>query len=82
LAVIIFNNGLLPILKVLSVMGVTIDEEAEMHVNCRNKTRINRSEQRVSDFTEKARADRNEERTAQHLFQEEEGPLYGLGLAN
>ncbi|KOC70125.1 hypothetical protein WH47_08386, partial [Habropoda laboriosa] len=82
LAVIIFNNGFLPILKVLSVMGVTIGEETEMYVNCCNKTRINLSELRISDITKKARTDQKKERTAQHLFQEEEGPLYGPGLAN
>ncbi|KOC59111.1 hypothetical protein WH47_10937 [Habropoda laboriosa] len=54
-----------------------------MHVNYCNKTRINRSAQRISDVTKKARTDRKEERTAeQHLFQEEEGPIYDLGLAD
>ncbi|KOC70344.1 hypothetical protein WH47_02847 [Habropoda laboriosa] len=67
----------------LSVMGVTIGEEIEKYVNCCNKTRINRSEQRIGDFTKTVRTDRKEERTAQqHLFQEEEGPLYGPGPAD
>ncbi|KOC70117.1 hypothetical protein WH47_08378 [Habropoda laboriosa] len=63
-------------------MVVTIGEETEMYVNYWNKIPINRSAQRISEFTKKGRTDRKEEKTAeQHLFQEEEGPLYGPGLA-
>ena len=83
LAVIIFNEGFLPILKIMTVMGAIIGQQAEMYVNFRNDTRVNRSERRSSDLAKLARIDRREERSAQQdWFEQEEGPLYGPGIAD
>ncbi|KOC59390.1 hypothetical protein WH47_11901 [Habropoda laboriosa] len=83
LAVTIFNEEFLPILKVMSVMGATVGQQAGVYVNSRNEVRITRSERRSSKFAKQARIDRREERAAvQDFFETEEGPLYGPGLAD
>ncbi|KYN07197.1 hypothetical protein ALC62_01863 [Cyphomyrmex costatus] len=46
LAVIILNEGFLPILKLMDVMRVTIDQQAEMYAHSRNEACIRRSERR------------------------------------
>ncbi|XP_033355633.1 uncharacterized protein LOC117236621 [Bombus vosnesenskii] len=49
LAVCIFNEGFTPILKILSVMGITIDPEAHAFAVRRDEVRIERSELRASE---------------------------------
>ncbi|KYN11782.1 hypothetical protein ALC57_16060 [Trachymyrmex cornetzi] len=83
LAVIIFNEGFLPILKVMDVMGVTIGQQAEMHAHSRNEARIRRSEECSSDFGKDQRPQLRDERAALHdMYEEEEGALYGPGIAD
>ncbi|KOC61418.1 hypothetical protein WH47_06585 [Habropoda laboriosa] len=48
---IIFNEGFLPILKVMSVRGATAGQQAEAYVNSRNEVRITCSERRSSEFS-------------------------------
>lgn len=83
IAVSIFNQGFLPILKILSVMGVTIGQQAHMYANSRDEARIDRSERRSTDAVKQARIDHREERSIeQEFFEQEEGPQYGPGLAD
>lgn len=83
LAVIIFNEGFLYILKTLSVMGVTVGQQAQIYANSRDESRIDRSEKRSTDAAKKARIATREEKSAeQDFFEHEEGPLYGLGLTD
>ena len=78
LAVIIFNEGFLPILKVMDVMGVKIGQQAEMQAHSRNETRICRAERRSADLAKDRRTQLVEERAAlQDMYEREEGPLYG-----
>lgn len=82
LAISIFNEGFLPILSIMDIMGITIGGQAEFYAATRDEKRIHRSEQRVSDAAKKARIARREELSAQQdLFEEEEGILYGPGIA-
>jgi len=58
LAVVIFNEGFMPILKIINVMGVTIGQQVEMYANSRDEVRIVRS----TDFAKDERISRREER--------------------
>jgi len=83
LAIIIFNEGFMPILKVMNVMGASIGQQAEMYANSRNESRITRSEWRSSSFAKDERMSRREERAAQQdFYEQEEGPLYSPELAD
>jgi len=65
LAIIIFNEGFMTILKVINVMGVTIGQQAEMYANFRNEAHIICSERYSTDFARDQRINRREERAAQ-----------------
>lgn len=82
LAVIIFNKGFLPVVKVMTAMEATIGQQAEIYVNSRNNTRISRSEWRSSDFAKQARIDREERAAEQVLFEQDESPFYCPDLAD
>ena len=83
LAVCIFNEGFLPILKIMSVMGITIGPEAHAFASKRDETRIRHSEVRASDASKEARTARLAKRSeAEDLFEQEEGPMYGAGIAD
>jgi len=64
LAIIIFNEGFMTILKVINVMGVTIGQQAEMYANFRNEARIT-SKRHSTDFARDQRINCREERAAQ-----------------
>lgn len=67
----------------MEVMGVNIGLNAQAFVHRRNDSRIDRSERRLSDFAKKARISNREEKTALREFvEEEEGVLYGSGIAD
>ncbi|XP_039956397.1 uncharacterized protein LOC120772072 [Bactrocera tryoni] len=53
-AVCIFNEGFLPILKIMSIMGITIGPEAYAFAEKRDKTRIRRSEGQASEASKEA----------------------------
>ncbi|XP_068988155.1 uncharacterized protein [Bombus flavifrons] len=83
LAVCIFNEGFIPILKILSVMGITIGPEAHAFAVRRDEVRIECSELRVSEASKEARTARLHERTSENKhFEIEEGFLYGAGIAD
>ena len=84
LAVYIFNEDFTPILKILSVMGITIGPEAHAFaVLRRDEVRIERSELRASEAPQEARTARLHERASENeQFEVEDGFLYRPGSAD
>lgn len=83
LAVNIFNEGILPIFKFMSILRVTIASEVELYVIVRNDARIKLSELRLSDYAKQSRIDRREDKSVlHHLYEQVEGLLYESGLAD
>ena len=83
LAVCIFNEGFIAILKILSVMGITIGPEAHAFAVRRDEVRTERSELRASEALKEARTVRPHERTSENEhFEVEEGFLYRAGIAD
>ncbi|XP_044581963.1 uncharacterized protein LOC123263348 [Cotesia glomerata] len=83
LAVAIFNEGYLPILKMMELMGITVGTEAHSFAIRRNEVRIERSELRVTAASKEGRTARLAERTSQNIeYEVEEGPMYGSGIAD
>ncbi|TGZ49549.1 Uncharacterized protein DBV15_12978, partial [Temnothorax longispinosus] len=83
LAVGIFNNGFLSILKMFSVMGIIIGSAARDYAADRDETRLRLAEYRHQAASKEGRlARRKASATQQVLFEEEEGELYGPGLAD
>ncbi|KMQ93370.1 hypothetical protein RF55_6534 [Lasius niger] len=81
--VCIFNEGFKSILKIMHVMGIKIGPEVFSFVCGRDGDRIARSERRTLNISKEARASkRNENSKLQKFFEEEEGLLYGPGIAD
>ncbi|GIX99045.1 hypothetical protein CDAR_519051 [Caerostris darwini] len=82
-AVSIFNEGLIPILKILDVMGITIGPEANAFAARRDEARIERSGTRTSEASKEGRTARLHQRTSENEhFEVEEGFLYETGIAD
>ncbi|XP_044577106.1 uncharacterized protein LOC123260173 [Cotesia glomerata] len=83
LAVCIFNEGFIPILKMMTLMGMKIGPKAHSFAVRRDNARIERSEIRTSNASKEARTARLEERNAENSFFEvEEGLMYEAGMAD
>ncbi|XP_044578272.1 uncharacterized protein LOC123260944 [Cotesia glomerata] len=83
LALCIFNEGFIPILKMMTLMGMKIGPEAHSFAVRRDNARIERSEIRTSNASKEARTARLEERNAENSFFEvEEGLMYEAGMAD
>lgn len=79
----IFNEGFESILKTLETMRVKIGPQAKGYVQQRESSRIDRSEKRTRDVVKQARIAKREDEAALRDFQEEEeGLLYGPGIAD
>ncbi|XP_070528568.1 uncharacterized protein [Cardiocondyla obscurior] len=81
LAVTIFNEGFMPILKILNVMGIKVGHHAETYATLRNRHRITRAEQRLAEFDKRIHR-REEKLTLNSFYEQEEGYLYGPGIAD
>ncbi|KAK2579161.1 hypothetical protein KPH14_002688 [Odynerus spinipes] len=83
LAVGIFNDGFSSILRMFSAMGVTIGRAARDYAADRDETRLRVAEHRHQAASKESRLARRRASTAQHvLSEEEEGELYGPGIAD
>ncbi|XP_014472349.1 PREDICTED: uncharacterized protein LOC106743225 isoform X2 [Dinoponera quadriceps] len=83
LAVVILNEGFQGIIKIMHTMGCSIGRSAHAYVERRDKARISRSEQRMSDAAREVRISAREEQSAlRNLQEEEEGILYAPGIAD
>jgi len=64
-------------------MGISIKPQANIYASDRNDKRIQRSEFRVSEGAKRARIAKKDELSAEKAFyEEEEGLLYGPGIAD
>ena len=78
-----FNNGCLFLLQIMQDMNIKIGQQAKSFADVYDKHRVERQERRSLTSTKEARTARKEEQTAQlQEFQEEEGLLYGPGIAD
>ncbi|XP_071574866.1 uncharacterized protein [Temnothorax nylanderi] len=83
LATCIFNEGLKPILKIMSIMGVTIGPNAYEYACARDANRIKDAERLSSIHSIEARMARQNKRLQEQVnFEETEGLLYGPGIAD
>ncbi|XP_011685002.1 PREDICTED: uncharacterized protein LOC105448233 [Wasmannia auropunctata] len=83
LATCIFNEGFKPILKTMSIMGITIGPNAYEFACIRNKERIIQAERLSTYQSVEERAARKNERLQDQInFEEVEGLLYGPGIAD
>ena len=62
LAANIFNDGFFPILKVMTIIGIEIDEQNTVFPNARDEKRLERSERRSLQAIKEARTQRRMER--------------------
>lgn len=82
MATAIFNDGFQPILKIMRLMGIPIGNQAYNFALSRDELRLNRSEAYAVDASKEGRIARRAQRAKdQSFFEEEEGGLYGPGIA-
>ncbi|XP_071652727.1 uncharacterized protein [Temnothorax longispinosus] len=82
-ATAIFNEGYYPILKIMEAMGIVIGQHTKRFVDSQNDKRLRRAEIRTWENTKEARTANRMQKTAQQkLYEEEEGILYGPGIAD
>ncbi|XP_044583218.1 uncharacterized protein LOC123264134 [Cotesia glomerata] len=74
LAVAIFNEGFLPILKIMELMGITVGTEAHTFAVRRNELRVDSSELKAASAGSK--------KIPEIGYEVEEGPMYGSGSAD
>ncbi|XP_029055085.1 uncharacterized protein LOC114882360 [Osmia bicornis bicornis] len=83
LAVGIFNDGFQSIMKIFRIMGVIIGPIAKEYADERDENRIYQAELRYQAASKESRTARRIATAAQQLlYKEEEGPLYGPGIAD
>lgn len=82
-AACIFNEGFLPVLKVMEVMGVTIGQTARDYADTVDNARILRAEKTTEANCKEARTLRRALKAAENdKFEETEGLLYAPGIAD
>lgn len=83
LAVGIFNEGFYAVLKVFETMEIVVGPIAKKYADKRDSERIMQAEKRHEKASKEARTARREAQAAlQELYEEEEGVLYGPGIAD
>ncbi|XP_074111004.1 uncharacterized protein LOC141535110 [Cotesia typhae] len=82
-ATAIFNDGYSSILKIFNVMGVIVGPAARDFAALKDHTRIRIADYRQRASSKEGRSSRRKASSAeQALFEEEEGVLYGPGIAD
>ena len=80
-AACIFNEGLLPILKVMEVMGVKIGPQARQFADKANDRRVDRAELEATEASKEHRtAARNAKILENDAYEDQEGVVYAAGL--
>lgn len=80
-AACIFNEGLLPVLKVMEVMGVKIGLEARRFADKANDRRLDRAEHEATEASKEHRtAARNSRILQNDAYEEQEGVVYEAGI--
>lgn len=79
----IFNDGYSSILKIFNVMGVKVGPAARDYTALKDETRLRIADHRQRACSKEGRSSRRRASSAQQaLFEEEEGELYGPGIAD
>lgn len=79
----IFNDGYSSILKIFNVMGVIIGPAARDFAASKDETRLRIAEHRQQAATKEGRSSRRSASAAQQAhYEEDEGELYGPGIAD
>jgi len=82
-ATCIFNEGQKPILKILETMGCSLGNGSISFADHCDNARVKQADQRSSFSSKSARISRREARAAEdELFDQEEGIMYGPGIAD
>lgn len=82
-AACVFNEGSFTILKVMETMGVHIGYEARQHALNVDEVRVSQAERRSSLASKETRtALRNTRILLNDQYEEEEGVVYGAGIAD
>ncbi|XP_029165355.1 uncharacterized protein LOC114936347 [Nylanderia fulva] len=82
LATAIFNEGYFPILKMMETMGIIIGQQSKTFAEDHNDKRLLNAHRRSLESTKEARTARRMEKTVlQDFLEEEEGLMYGAGIA-
>lgn len=83
LATGIFNEGWNAILKTMATLGIVIGEQAKLSATTGDQERLERSARRTLEATKEARTKNRREQMDKNIFyKEEEGVLYGPGIAD
>ena len=83
LAAGMFNEGFSFVLQTMQHLNIVIGEQSKGFADNDDKRRIEQQERRSLDATKEARTFRQQQKTAQlEQFEEEEGLLYGPGIAD
>lgn len=83
IAVGVFNDGFVAVLKMMTEMGIIIGPTARDYAADRDKKRLCVAEQRHQAASKEGRSARRRAAAAQQaFFEEEEGELYGSGIAD
>lgn len=81
--VMLFNEGYRTILQAMNAMGITVGPVAVACADRLDRERITYAEKSVTDGAKKARIDARESKVAEReSFLDEEGELYGPGIAD
>ena len=82
-AACIFNEDFKPVLKIMSVMGVKIGLTAIHYATQRDRERVRVANRRSTDASKEARTQRrNAILDENERYEEEEGIMYGAGIAD
>ncbi len=83
LAAGMFNEGFSFVLQTMQHLNIVIGQQSKGFADNDDKRRIEQQERRSLDATKEAHSFRQQEKTAQlEQFEEEEGLLYGPGIAD
>ncbi|KYN32572.1 hypothetical protein ALC56_13053, partial [Trachymyrmex septentrionalis] len=78
-----FNEGFQPLLKVMETMGVTIGRNAAELAKLRDRNRIQAANRQSLNSSKERRTElRNMQSGQNDYYDEQEGIMYGAGIAN
>ncbi|KYN02057.1 hypothetical protein ALC62_07126 [Cyphomyrmex costatus] len=82
-AACVFNEGFMPVLKIMETIGVTIGPKGMAYAQIYKDCRIQNAEKSTSDAAKLARSSRRSEKVAENeVFEETEGLLYSPSIAD
>lgn len=83
IAACVFNEGFDPILKIMEVMNIKIGPIALEYARSRDNLRIRKANRESSESSKEARTKRKDVKSLENeMYEENEGILYGAGIAD